>query len=246
MKANVNAIVSVLFLVLPLAAISQRHEESKQNQEQKYNQLVDQLSNNGRDGDAGSDIDVEKIMAADEASEIASSYIMDGLQARITNMFGNKVKTAECRAKVANHFKRHIHAIAAERPMPFSDTVFNNECPEEPLDLNNLPEGVSIATLMGRTYQPPKEESLYIDDHGDLKLLYGILTHGDPSSTIRLIETLNGENTMFVVHVDGKEESDESYHTLVDYAMEKDYLHILPSEFRVRVNWGGFSMVNAT
>ena len=53
-------------------------------------------------------------------------------------------------------------------------------------------------------------------------------------------------NTMFVIHVDGKEESDEAYRKLLEYAIDKDYVHILPEEYRVRVNWGGFSMVKAT
>lgn len=75
-------------------------------------------------------------------------------------------------------------------------------------------------------------------------------------STIRLIDVLydkknnvDGEgngNTMFVIHVDGKEESDEAYRKLLEYAIDKDYVHILPEEYRVRVNWGGFSMVKAT
>ena len=173
---------------------------------------------------------------------------MADLEAKITTMFGTKVKTSHCRAKITTHFRKYVSAIANETPLPFSEEQFNNECSEPPIDFNNLPEGESKATLMQRTYQPPRDNTTYIEEASDLKLLYGILIHGKrcSESTIRLMETLNGENTIFAVHVDGKEISDESYHTLVEYAANKDHVHIVPDEFRVRVNWGGFSMANAT
>ncbi len=197
--------------------------------------------------------------------EIVSSYVTNNLQSRIQKMFHHKIKSPECRAEVAEHFKKYIDAIANEEALPFSQTKFQNECPEDVPDFNT----VSIASLMNRTYQPSLEEEslplstqsssslpLYIDKPGNLNLLYGILTHGEAGSTMRLIDVLydtkndaNGEgngNTLFVIHVDGKEDSDEAYHTLLEYASDKDHVHILPKEFRVRVNWGGFSMVQAT
>jgi hypothetical protein len=101
-------------------------------------------------------------------------------------------------------------------------------------------------------------EGTYIENADDLELAYVILTHDQPESTIRLIESVYVENrTKFVVHVDGKEQADETYARLVEYAQEKnleqqqeggegEYIRIVPNENRVRVNWGGFSMVNAT
>jgi hypothetical protein len=107
-------------------------------------------------------------------------------------------------------------------------------------------------------YQPPRSHNamnIYIYQASDLILLYGILTHGQNSSTstIRLIEAWhddgkhydsnsksNSNNTIFIIHVDGKESSDDSYHTLLQHAADKEYVHIIPTGFRIRVNWGGF------
>jgi len=102
------------------------------------------------------------------------------------------------------------------------------------------------------------EDGYYVD-YRDLRLCYGILTHENPRATIRLMEALDEtyddddgggsgarRRHTFVVHVDGKEGSDETYEVLVSYAATRPHVHILPVARRVRVNWGGFSMVNAT
>ena len=55
-----------------------------------------------------------------------------------------------------------------------------------------------------------------------------------------------------MIHVDGKERSDATYARLAAYAAEKnagadgEYIRLVPEARRVRVNWGGFSMVDAT
>ena len=46
---------------------------------------------------------------------------------------------------------------------------------------------------------------------------------------------------MFVIHVDGKEIADETHRELTDFASSRSYVHVLPDEYRVRVNWGGFT-----
>mmetsp|Transcript_351 Transcript_351/g.369 ORF Transcript_351/g.369 Transcript_351/m.369 type:complete len:894 (-) Transcript_351:102-2783(-) len=191
-----------------------------------------------------------------EASKLVTSYLFENIQSRITNMYQNKAKSPHCRTKIANHFYQYINAIATESPMPFTDGKFHNTCPEPSIDFDNLPKNVSLSSIMLRKYQPPKEDAVYIENANDLILLYGILTHNTHISTIRLIEALqdnyssdnsnrNG-TTLFVVHVDGKESSDHVYDALIEYAMDKDHVHIVPNEYRVRVNWGGYSMVNAT
>jgi hypothetical protein len=43
---------------------------------------------------------------------------------------------------------------------------------------------------------------------------------------------------------DGKEASDATYNTLLNYSRSHTHVHIIPT--RVRIAWGGFSMVNAT
>ena len=254
-KSALRLFLLILNLTLVRVISSSQHQQQQQQQQQqvdRLDQLVQKLKGDDDNRNSKRNHDNDEFLSAEDASSIASSYIMDNLQSRITKMFGKNVKTPHCRAKVAKHLEKYISAIANEEPLPFSEIRINNQCLERPVDFDNLPEGVTIESIMSRKYQPPKNTSVYIDSHDDLKLLYAILTHGinASKSTIRLIETLNDSsgknNTIFVVHVDGKEESDDAHRDLVEYAMDKDHVHILPSEFRVRANWGGFSMVNAT
>jgi hypothetical protein len=165
------------------------------------------------------------------------------VEARLTRLF-SKAKTPECRALIGEHYGYFINAIGTEQSMPFADMELNDTCEEEKYDTDNLPEGMHIGHVQNKTYQPPDAE--YIDDPANLKLCYGILTHDNPTATTRLINVLYEEGHTFVIHVDAKESADETFQELVEYASTRDYVHILPHPFRVRVNWGGFTMVNAT
>ena len=185
---------------------------------------------------------------AQEASNFVIDKLTLSLNERMKGMF-EKATSAECRAKIATHFSYFINAIGSERTLlPFDDAQFNHEgsCPEPHLDIHNMPKNMTFEQVMRRKYQPPRDEAEYIHDAKNLKLLYAMLMHGDPDSTIRLIEILYEEGHTFVIHVDGKHDSDAAYDTLMDYSKDKDYVHIVPDEHRVRVNWGGYSMVNAT
>ena len=97
--------------------------------------------------------------------------------------------------------------------------------------------------VQNRTYQPPRNESKYISTF-DVVICYGILAHDNPEATIRLIEAVDEPTTQFVVHIDGKYES--TYQQVKEYANNRDRVVVLDDPHRVRVNWGGFSMVNAT
>ena len=182
-----------------------------------------------------------KIIANDIAKQFGSA-----LEQRLLKLF-NKTKTHECRMKIATHLSYHINAIAAEESLPFTDVKFTNEC-DEPVyeDWSMLPEGMNIGDIQNRTYQPNRNESTYIPHMNRMKLLYVILAHDNPNATIRLIEALYevGYSHQFVVHVDGKYDATQS--SLVRYATARTHVHIVPDPYRVRVNWGGFSMVNAT
>ena len=168
------------------------------------------------------------------------------LEQRLLKLF-NKTKTHECRMKIATHLSYHINAIALEESLPFTDVKFTNECNETIYDdWTKLPEGMNIGDIQNRTYQPNRNESIYIPNANRMKLLYVILSHDNPNATKRLIEALyeDGYSHQFVVHVDGKYDSTQT--TLVNYAASRTDVHIVPDPYRVRVNWGGFSMVNAT
>ncbi|GKY92373.1 hypothetical protein MPSEU_000208200 [Mayamaea pseudoterrestris] len=185
---------------------------------------------------------------AHEAARQVINIMTTNFQERIARLF-TKAKTPECRAKIAEHFTYFVNAIGKEQALPFSDVTFPNTCPEPVYDWDNLPEGMHIGMVQNRSYQPPRNnetEHLYIGNPNELKLLYAILTHDSPESTIRLIGQLYEPGHVFVIHVDGKEGSDDTYRRLVEYASTREYVHVLGEERRVRINWGGFSMVNAT
>lgn len=204
----------------------------------------------------------------------ASSTILNGittnLQDRMSTMFTN-AKTHECRAKIAEHFALFVNGLAVETKFPFQDWYYPSTCTAIPYYENwdDLPPHVNAHDLHHRVYQPPKEsvpEGTYINNVDELELVYVILTHDQPEATIRLIESVYVENrTKFVIHVDGKEQADETFDRLMEYAQEKngeqqqqqinvegggggggEYIRLVPHDNRVRVNWGGFSMVNAT
>ena len=179
------------------------------------------------------------------ANDIAKQF-GNVLEQRLLKLF-DKTKTHECRMKIANHLSYHINAIALEESLPFTDVKFTNECNETVYDdWTKLPEGMNIGDIQNRTYQPNRNESIYIPSASRMKLLYVILSHDNPNATIRLVETLyeQGYSHQFVIHVDGK--YDSTQRILVSYASLRNDTHIVPDPYRVRVNWGGFSMVNAT
>jgi Core-2/I-Branching enzyme len=78
----------------------------------------------------------------------------------------------------------------------------------------------------------------------DVKICYGILAHDSAAATIRLIEAVDEPTTQFIVHIDAK--YDETHQQMKEYAAKRDRVVVLDDDYRVRVNWGGFNMVNAT
>ncbi|KAL9181043.1 hypothetical protein ACHAXT_009848 [Thalassiosira profunda] len=178
------------------------------------------------------------------------------LQKRLASMF-EKATSHECRAKIAEHMALFVNGLAEETKFPFEDFHYPNTCQDIPRygDWDHLPEGVKIQDVQYRTYQPPKDEvpeGTYLENTDELQLLYVILTHDQPEATIRLMESVYVPGvTKYVIHVDGKEKADPTYNRLVEYAKEKnegreEYIRVVPTEKRVRVNWGGYSMVEAT
>jgi Core-2/I-Branching enzyme len=178
----------------------------------------------------------------------AASYAMEQLTRdlthRMTRIF-EKTKTPECRAMISEHFGYYLQAMAKEKSLPFTDLKFTSSCEGDvEYDFNNLPEGIHMGHIQARTYKPPRNETEYITS-AEVVLCYGILAHDSAAATIRLIKAVDEPTTVFVVHIDSKYE--ETYQTLVEYAKDKtNKIHILGDSYRVRVNWGGFSMVNAT
>lgn len=201
---------------------------------------------------AKTELDVSALLLEDHgdvseqsSASVAAGLLSSKLEQRLEKLYA-KTHTAECRAKIAQHLGYFLNAVALEESLPFTDVRFPNHCGEPVYSFDNLPEGMHIGDIQNRTYQPPRNESVYLDDPADLQLLYAILTHDNPDATIRLVEALYEprQNHQFVIHVDAK--FDETQTALLEFAATRDYIHILSDPYRVRVNWGGFSMVNAT
>lgn len=185
-----------------------------------------------------------------EDPSYAASQIMDritsNLEARMVKVF-QKAKTNECRQKIARHFSYFINAIGKELSSPFAEFELENTCYFGGSDDGETVEDLERAEEESwKGYQPPRNDASYIDDPSDLNILYGILAHSDPDAVIRLVNALYEKGHKFVVHVDGKEASEDTQRQLVEFAESKEYVRILPDQNRVRVNWGAFSMVNAT
>ena len=191
----------------------------------------------------GDDLAGELAGESAEAAHAVVNRLSINLESRIQNVF-QRAKTPECRAKIAEHFGYFFNAMALESSLPFGEVDFTNSCPEPIYDFDNLPEGMHVGHIQNRSYQP--DDGLYIDNPAHLKLLYAILTHRNPVETIRLVDNLYEPGHVFVIHVDGKESSEDTYQALLRYSQDKDYVHLIPHPYRCRVNWGGFSMVNAT
>ena len=205
--------------------------------------------------------DLATLQPDEAAHEILSSVsgIPSGLHKRLTTMY-KKATSHECRVMIAEHMALFVNGLAEETKFPFEDFYFPNTCTAMTryADWENLPVGVTAQKIQYVEYQPPKDSvpiGTYLENVDELQLLYVILTHDQPEATIRLIESVNVPGkTKYVIHVDGKEKADETYERLVEYAKEmnakpwvkEEYIRIVPYKNRVRVNWGGYSMVEAT
>lgn len=189
------------------------------------------------------DITAAELEDVEAAAELVADRFLPGMTERIQELFSN-TETAECRHLIATHLNKFVLAISREEGLPFADWNIKGSCPEPVYDWDNLPPDIEhIGKIQNRTYQPPRNETEYIEAN-EMKILYAILTHETSASTIRLIETLHDPgHSSFIVHVDGKEVSDQAYETLVRYSLDRPHVHILTK--RVRVNWGGFTMVQA-
>jgi hypothetical protein len=178
-----------------------------------------------------------------KAASQAVQALTTDLQDSLSKLF-EKAVTPECRALIAEHYGHFSKALTEEVPFPFSDVHFDNTCEGDiEYDWDNLPPGVNMGTIQNRTYQPPRDEAEYITSD-EIVLLYGILAHDSAEATIRLIEAVDEPTTTCVVHIDSKYE--ETHRKIKEYASKRERVHVLDHPHRVSVNWGGFSMVNAT
>ena len=171
---------------------------------------------------------------------LQGSGLVDRLQSLL-----KRATTMECRTLIAQHYGYLVAAVGREHTLPFAHwDRLESSCPRTKEDQDDEEDDYD---------QDDDDDDDEIMVHPDqLQLLYVILTHDDPQSTIRLIQTLSEpkdseqQQPQFVIHVDGKPASDETFAILSTFAEHQSHVHVVPDQHRVRVTWGGFGMVQAT
>lgn len=103
------------------------------------------------------------------------------------------------------------------------------------MNLKDIPPRPKLPPPPPRREEPLSEENLAI--------LYVLLVHNHPAFVKRLINALNEPQHTFIVHVD--EKYSEMQEDLLAYASTIENVFIM-EENRLRLNWGGYSIVNAT
>jgi len=172
-------LLSLLLLSTPKIFVRGQHDDDEAEEEEEEEQsgktehalLMEELGMDFSDLGLADDDEDPRLVAR---RVVRSMMEATSLEDRLTTLFSTKAKSPECRAKIARHFSYFVEALGREEPFPFSDVRFENECPEPVYDdWNNLPEGMHIGHIQNRTYQPPRNETEYIDDPAKLKLCYG-------------------------------------------------------------------------
>ena len=186
-------------------------------------------------------------------AEIAMKHIGGMMKQRLERMFEN-TETAGCRALITEHMARFVNSIALEVTVPYSDFEYEleNSCPDPIYNFDKLPDDISVDDVMGRTYDATT--ATYVSHPDQLKILYVILAHDNADRVIRLINTLQIEDgdghdiasPSFIIHIDKKEKSNETFMKLSKLYENVENVYILPDNLRVSINWGGFNMVQAT
>ena len=166
-----------------------------------------------------------------EMAEAVTSVLSSKIHTRLEGLF-NSTRTPECRQLISEAYGEYLGAIGGETPMPFSQANFESECPH--------------TGDYSRKHSGDDSNKKMIDDPTNLNLLYVILTHKNPSQTIRLISALSAVGHSFVIHVDSRASSNPTHIALVNHYLDHPLVHVVPDSYRVSVNWGGFSIVQAT
>jgi Core-2/I-Branching enzyme len=105
-----------------------------------------------------------------------------------------------------------------------------------------LPVGMKVLPI--RPYLPPPPARINGTLNADtLAIMYIVLVHSHADFAIRIIEALNEPQHTFVIHVDLK--AADVQETLSQYTIGRDNIYVL-QHYREIVNWGGYSVVNAT
>ena len=138
---------------------------------------------------------------------------------------------------------KYVRAMYEEAPLPFEDIFFHTQCfdmhenvPPMPVFMRELPRPPD--------YPPPPEPDLKPVRPEDLAVVYVILVHDNAVMAERIVGALDEPQHTFVVHVDQKA---PAVHAALSRAVEgRNNVFVMDRMYSHRVNWGGFSVVNAT
>ena len=175
--------------------------------------------------------DTDFTLSPAEQSKAVVSALTAPLDARLTKIF-ETATTPQCRKQVSQAFSEYITAIGEEKALPYTKHTFKSECPHKGDKKHSNDDAGGEAGVAP------------LADSNDLKILYLILTHAKPEQTIRLISALEETGHTFVIHVDAKPSSMDTYTALMEHYGRHPLVHVIQD--RVSVNWGGFSVVQGT
>ena len=182
------------------------------------------------------------------SDEYLHDLYMSGLR-RVTR----HATTDSCRHKIEAAFMRHLRVVTDEVPSPFEDVMFHTQCPMIWDEVESETHAPLLPVLNKESPRPPPDDLRYPTppaeqpDWRTLSICYVMLVHDFAEFAIRIINAVNEPQHFFVIHIDRKARP-ETTRLMREFAgsIESKNVWILEDELRVSINWGGFSMVNAT
>ena len=140
---------------------------------------------------------------------------------------------------------KYVRAFYEETPLPFEDIFFHSQCPEMPEEMPPMPVFMRDYPKPP-DYAPPPEPDRTPIDANDLSIMYVMLVHDHAAFATRIIDALDEPQHTFVIHVDLKAPDEHEILTRMAEKRKHQNVFVMGLESSHRVNWGGYSVVNAT
>lgn len=143
---------------------------------------------------------------------------------------------------------RYIRATAEESPLPFEDIYFQSQCQSDverttPWSPNvKSKDAGDIRVQDIKRIRPYRNNTRPSPD--SLSIMYVMLMHHDIPLAKRIITALNESQHHFILHIDTR--AGDVYHEMTEFSNTYPNVYILPVSLSQALNWGGYSIVNAT
>ena len=143
---------------------------------------------------------------------------------------------------------KYFRALGQESPLPFEDIYFQSQChadvlKHEPWSPNIKSKDSYDLVQQDVTHLQPYRNFSRPPAHM-ISIVYVMLMHHDVRLAKRIILALMESQHHFIIHVDRRD--DVVYQEMLQFAAQFPNVYLLPIELRITVNWGGYSIVNAT